>query len=160
MFRLAHWLALATEDCTLFQTFSLGVCSARFEPNSYLDPWRLGLEALSLFGLQTGSQTCSGPLGRQKGPQEFTLGCKATTPGLFGTNQPLTSLVEQKKNQLDLCLFHLREKYIFGIILFTCSASIFERPLRGWPRLTDRGTIPVGPVTLGAAQLWRLPDNI
>ena len=42
-FRLAHCLALATEYCTLFQTFSLGVCSARFESNSYLDPWRLGL---------------------------------------------------------------------------------------------------------------------
>ena len=50
MFRLAHWLLAGfIEDCTLPE-LSLGDGSAKFEPNSYLDPWQLGLVTLFSLG--------------------------------------------------------------------------------------------------------------
>ena len=101
VFRLTHRLATGTkEDCTLFQT-SLWVCSAKYESNSYLDPWRVGLETLTLFGLQAGSQTCTGPLGGQRGPALSALWVARQQP-LDLWNQPTSHVaVEQKKKHRD-----------------------------------------------------------
>ena len=81
MFRLAHWLTCWLLSRTApYSRLSLGVGSAKFEPNSYLDPWQLGLVTLFSVGYKQAPRPAR-PLGRQKGPQEFSLGCKVAFPG-------------------------------------------------------------------------------
>ena len=150
MFRLAHRLATgAKEDCTLFQTFSLGVCSAKYESNSYLDPWRVGLETHPLWAASR-LPDLQDLLAGKRGLALSSPWVARQQPLDLWNNQPLTSWVEQKYR--DRRSLQLREN-IYLQILFTCVVSIFERPLGGWPRLAGRGTIPVSPVTLDAAQL-------
>ena len=148
LFRLTHRLALATEDCTLFQT-SLWVCSAKYESNSYLDPWRVGLETHPLWAasrLPDLQDLLAGKRGL-----DLSSPWVARQQPLDLWNQP-TSLIVGRAEVSRSSVSPIKRKYMFET-LFTCIVFIFERPLRGWPRLAGRGTIPVGPVTLGAAQL-------
>ena len=120
LFRLAtigYWLAII-EDCTLPEV-SLGVSSAKFEPNSYLDPWRLGLETHPLWATSR-LPDLHRTSWRAKGPGlEFILGCKATTPGpLEPTNLSHRGRAEEEASQSSI----LREN-IFGT-LFTCVSSL------------------------------------
>ena len=63
-------LAGFIEDCILPE-LSLGDGSAKFEPNSYLDPWQLGLVTLFSVGYKQAPRP-AGPLGGQRGPQEIS----------------------------------------------------------------------------------------
>ena len=128
-------------DCALPEV-SFGDSSAKFEPNSYLDPWRLGLETLSLFGLQAGSVGLFRTSWWAKGALlEFILSPKATTPGPW-KNQHLATQIQQKKEASRSPVSPLRAINIWNF-LFTCSSCLFWKgnwevgivwPNIGWPR--------------------------
>ena len=142
----------ATEDCTLFQT-SLWVSVCLVRVKQLPGPLAIGSRDSPSLGYKQAPRPAQDLLAGKRGPALSALWVARQQP-LDLWNQPTSHVaVQQKKIHRDRLSPQLREKYIFGTILFTCTVSIFERPLRGWPSLTDRGTIPVGPVILGAAQL-------
>ena len=150
-FMLLFRLAGFNEDCTLFQNL-FGCRFCQFEPNSYLDPWRLGLETLSLFGLQAGSVGLFRTSWWAKGALlEFTLSPKATTQGPW-KNQPLTTRNEQKKEASRSSVSPIKEKIYIWTSHLPVVRVYFGKAIGRvgivWPNLVGRGTIPAGPVTL------------
>ena len=131
----------------------MGVGSATFELNSYLDPWQLGLVTLFSVGYKQAPRP-AGPLGGQRSPQEFSLGCKAATPGPL--EQPTSHDVDRAEPEASRHLsLPIKEKINIWDFSFTCIMSILERQLGGWLRLVGRGTIPAGPRELTAhPSLW------
>ena len=104
--RLAHWLlADFIEDCTLPE-LSLGDGSAKFEPNSYLDPWQLGLLTLFSVGYKQAPRPVQDLLAGKGALHEFSLSHKATTL------EPLEEPTSQRRGSSRtrsiaiFCLFH------------------------------------------------------
>ena len=77
VFRLAQLWLLRTAP---YSRLHLGVGLATNELNSNLDPWQLGLATHFSIGYKQAPRP-AGRLGGQRGPQEFSQGCKAATPG-------------------------------------------------------------------------------
>ena len=152
LFRLADLLALSRTAPYSRLLFGCRFCLIRAK--QLPGPLAIGSVDPFLFGLQAGSQTCSGPLGGQRGPQEFPLSHKVTTLDLWN-NQPLMSQIEQNQKPLRSSVSPILRENIYLQFLFTCISSILKRQMGGWPRLVGRGTIPAGPRELTAhPSLW------
>ena len=113
LFRLATgWLLLRTAP---FQNFRVSVLPNRAK--QLPGPLAIGSCDPLLFGLQAGSKACSGPLGRQRGPQEFSLSHKGDNPWTFGTTNLSWRRSSRTRSIAFVCLFQLREnKYLAFLI--------------------------------------------
>ena len=96
VFRLADLLALSRT--APYSRLLFGCWFCQFEPNSYLDPWQLGLVPLFSLGYKHRRfPACAEPLDGQRGPPSVLSESQGDNPWTLWNNQPLTTRIEQKK---------------------------------------------------------------
>ena len=126
---IGYWLALSWT--APLPELSLGVGSA-IRAKQLPGPLAIGSrDSLSLWATSRLCRPVQDLLAGKRALLEFTLSPKATTPGPW-KNQPLTTLIEQKKEASRSSVSPVKRKYIFGTSHLPVIVSILERQLGGW----------------------------